>query len=90
MDDLNSLLIKLGILSPPLQVRESQGHQNFHRFPELPIEIREMIWKFSFPDDCSIRVCPIILKDSDPPFLVNAQRVFVKFSYKDNNLIAAL
>jgi hypothetical protein len=45
MDDLNNLLIQLDI-----QAHEFQGPQNFHRFPELPIEIREKIWKFSFPD----------------------------------------
>jgi hypothetical protein len=92
MDGLNSLLIKLDI-RPPLQVRESQGPRNFHRFPELPLEIREKIWKFSFPDARSIRVYPIILKDNNPPLLVNEnkpQRVLVEFSYEDNNPIAVL
>jgi len=66
MDDLNNLLIQLDI-----QSHEVQGPQDFHQFPELPPEIREKIWKFSFPDARSIRVCPIMLKDSDPPLLID-------------------
>ena len=50
MDDLNNLLIQLDI-----QSHEVQGPQDFHQFPELPPEIREKIWKFSFPDARSIR-----------------------------------
>jgi hypothetical protein len=70
MDGLNSLSIKLDIRPPPLQVRESQGPQNFHRFPDLPFEIRETIWKFSFPDTRSIRVYPIVPKDNHLLLLV--------------------
>jgi hypothetical protein len=71
MDGLNSLSIKLDIRPPPLQISKSQGPQNFHQFPELPSEIREKIWKYSFPDTRSIRVYPIMPKDSNPPLLVN-------------------
>jgi hypothetical protein len=93
MDGLNSPLIKLDIRPPPLQVRESQGPQNFHQFPKLPPEIREKIWKFSFPDARSIRVCPYIPKDGDPPLLVDVdepRKVLVEFSYEDDNPIVAL
>jgi hypothetical protein len=93
MHGLNSLLIKLDIRPPPLQVRKSQGPQNFHRFPDLLFEIREKIWKFSFPDTRSIRVRPIVLKDNHLPLLVHRnkpQRAFIKFSYKNNNPIVAL
>jgi hypothetical protein len=93
MDGLNSLLIKLDIRPPPFQVRESQGSQNFHQFPELPPEIREKIWKFSFPDARSIRVCPIVPKDGHLSLPVHGnkpQRVLVKFSYEDDNPIMAL
>ena len=87
MDDLNNLLIQLDI-----QAHEFQGPQ-FPRFPELPLEIREKIWKFSFLDARSIRVRPIGPKDGNLPLLVHRnkpQRVLVKFSYEDVNLIIAL
>ena len=64
MDDLNNLLIQLDI-----QAHEFQGPQ-FPRFPELPLEIREKIWKFSFLDARSIRVRLIVLKDSNLPLLI--------------------
>jgi len=63
MYGLNSLLIKLDIRPPPLQVHKPQGPQNFHLFLKLPREIREKIWKLSFSDSRSIRVHPIVLKD---------------------------
>ena len=69
MDDLNNLLIQVDI-----QSHEVQGPQDFHQFPELPPEIREKIWKFSFPDAYSIQVYLIMLKDSDPPLLVDKDK----------------
>jgi hypothetical protein len=93
MYGLNSLLIKLDIRPPPLQVHEPQGPQNFHLFSKLPREIREKIWKLSFPDGRSIRVCPIVPKDGYLALLVRGnklQRVLTEFSYEDNDPIVAL
>ncbi|KAF8847688.1 hypothetical protein BDZ45DRAFT_811400 [Acephala macrosclerotiorum] len=99
MDDLNSYLAQLLIRTPPLQARpplqacESQGPRDFHRFSELPLEIREMIWTFSFPGARSIRVRPTLPKDGLLPLHSDCnkpQRLLVKFSYEDNNPIAAL
>lgn len=93
MDDLNNNLAKFRIRTPPpqarpLQTRESQGPQDFHRFPKLPPEIREMIWTFSFPGTRSIRVRPLV-PEGRPVHLLNhdnkPQRVDVRFSYEDNN-----
>jgi hypothetical protein len=93
MDELNNHLAQLLIRRPPLQACESQGPRDFHRFSELPLEIREMIWTFSFPGARSIRVRPTMPKDGRLPLLSyrkKPQRVLVKFSYEDNNPIAAL
>jgi hypothetical protein len=52
-----------------------------------------MIWTFSLPGACSIRVRPTVPKDGLLPLLSDRykpRRVLVKFSYEDNNPIAAL
>jgi hypothetical protein len=93
MDDLNNHLAQLLTQPPPLQACESQGPRDFYRFSELPLEIREMIWKFSFPGARSIRVRPIMPKDGLlrlRSYRGEFQRVIVEFSYEDNNPIAAL
>jgi hypothetical protein len=71
--------------------REFHGSQSFDLFPELPLEIRLMIWRRSFPDDRSILVRPIVAEDSHLQFSDGDKpRIRINFSYHDNNPIAAL
>jgi hypothetical protein len=92
---LNSHLAQLLIRTPPLQACKSQGLRDFHRFSELPLEIREIIWIFSLSGACSIRirVHPLVPKDGRLLILFDRNKYrmdHIKFFYKDNNPIAVL
>jgi 2EXR family len=65
--------------------------QHFHLFPELPFEIREMVWMSSFPCARSIRARPVLEALSWIYHNRKSRQVLnVKFSYEDSDLIAAL
>ncbi len=63
--------------------------QYFHRFPELPFEIRQMIWMFSFPRARSVRVRLAALNwfyhNGKSPEVRD-----VKFSHEESDPIVAL
>ena len=84
----------------PLQACESQGPQNFPRFPDLPLEIREQIWRLSAAVARSIRVSPGSIRVSPRSIRVSPRKaklrgdeisaVHIEWFYEGTDRIGAL
>jgi 2EXR family len=65
--------------------------QHFHLFPELPFEIREMVWMSSFPGARSTRARPALEALNWIYHNRKARQILdVTFSYEDSDRIVAL
>jgi len=79
----------MGAIHQPFKMSPSDSNQQFHLFPELPGELRELIWKFSLYG----RTVLVQLKLGTwniPTLSLEHVRGLCTFSYKENHTPPAL